>query len=55
MKLILGKMTSKQLAQWFGVLPSTYSHNIPSYLSRLEDYCKFEKVYGGVIISEIYI
>ena len=55
MKLTLGKMTSKQLAQWFGVLPSTYSHNIPSYLSRLENYCKFEKVYGGVIISEIYI
>ena len=55
MKLTLGKMTSKQLAQWFGVLPSSYSHNIPNYLSRLEDYCKFEKVYGGVVISEIYI
>ena len=55
MRLTLGKMTSKQLAQWFGVLPTSYSHNIPNYLSRLEDYCKFEKVYGGVIISEIYI
>ena len=55
MKLTLGKMTSKQLAQWFGVLPSTYSHNISNYLNKLEDYCEFEKIYGGVVISEIYI
>lgn len=29
--------------------------NKQKYLSRLENYCKFKEVYGGVIIEEIYI
>lgn len=54
MKLKLGKMTSKEVAQWFGISYNTYTHKIPQYLEKLEDYCDFEKIYGGVNIKEIF-
>lgn len=50
-----GKMTSRELAEWFGVTYNTYKNDIPRKLKILEDYCSFEKVYGGVIISDIYV
>lgn len=52
--LKLGKMTSKELAKWFGVSYQTYCHKIPAYLRDLELFCWFEPVYGGAIIKEIY-
>lgn len=55
MELKLGKMTSRELAQWFGVKYERYSHNISKYLEVLELYCDFEKIYGGVIVKEIFI
>lgn len=55
MELKLGKMTSRELAQWFGVSYSSYTHNISKYLKQLEWYCEFEKIYGGVIISNIHL
>lgn len=55
MKLKLGKMTSKELAAWFGVKSTTYSHNISSFLEKLAPYAQFTKIYGGVIIEEIFI
>ena len=55
MKLKIGKMTSKELAQWINVSYGTYTHNIDKYLSIIEDYCDFEKVYGGIVVKEIYI
>lgn len=55
MELKIGKNSSKELAQWFNVSYNTYKNNISKYLSILEDYCKFEKIFGGAIIEEIYI
>ena len=54
MKLKLGKMKSKELAEWFGVSYATYTHHIPNYLNKLKPYCQFEEVYGGVMVIEIY-
>ena len=50
-----GKMTSKELAAWFGLTYNSYKNQIPKRLKMLEDYCAFEKVFGGVMISEVYI
>lgn len=55
MKLRLNKMTSKEMAMWFGISYNTYKNKIASYLEKLEDYCEFERIYGGVIIKEIYL
>lgn len=55
MKLRLGKIKSQEMATWFAVKYNTYKNNIPGYLAKLEDYCDFERVRGGVIIKEIYI
>lgn len=54
LKLILGKMTGKQLAEWFQISYTTYKNKTTKYLKKLENYCSFEKVYGGVEIKEIY-
>lgn len=54
MKLRLGKMTSRELADWFGRSYYSYRNNIDKYLDQLAYYCEFEKIYGGVVISEIY-
>lgn len=53
--LRIGKMTSKELAAWFGITYNSYKNQISKRLKMLEDYCTFEKVFGGVVISEIYI
>lgn len=53
-ELIIGKMTSQQLAKWFNISYSTYSHNIDKYLIQLKEFCIYDKVYGGVIVREIF-
>lgn len=53
--LKLGKMMSKELAAWFGILPKTYCNNRQKYLKLLQEYARFEVVHGGVIIKDIYI
>lgn len=55
MKLKLGKMTTKELATWFGVAYSTFRKNSAERFEKLEDYCEFERIYGGIIIKEIYV
>ena len=55
MVLKLGKMTSKELAQWFGVTYQTYRKVKVKKLDILSCYCRFEEVYGGIIINEIYV
>lgn len=55
MELRLGKMSSKEMAQWFGIRYTTYKNDIDRYLDKLDVFADFEKVYGGVIIKEIYI
>ena len=55
MELKIGKMSSKELAQWLGISYSTYKNNIDKQLEKLTMYADFEKIYGGVNIKEIYI
>lgn len=54
-KLKLGKMTTQELATWFGVAYSTFRKSSAERYEKLEDYCEFERIYGGVIIKEIYL
>lgn len=55
MKLRLGKMTAKELAQWFGISYGTFRNTRKQRLENLEWFADFEKVHGGVIIKKIYI
>ena len=59
MQLKLGKMTNKELAEWFGVKPNTFTQYKKKKLEELKEFCFFEEVYGGVeitaIISDTYI
>ena len=55
MELKLGKMTTKELAQWFGVNQKTYTNSTSKYLEKLARFAEFEKIHGGVIIKDIYI
>lgn len=52
--LKLGKMTSKELAEWFGISYNTYSKKIASYKKQLENYARFKSCYGGVEVLEIF-
>lgn len=55
-KLKIGKMTSKELATWFGYSYNTFrSKKKPELMKQLSQYCKYEEIYGGIIIKEIYI
>lgn len=54
MKLKLGKMTSKQLAQWMGISYSYFRQTKQKNLEKIESYCDFEPVYGGIFVKEIY-
>lgn len=55
MLLKLGKMSSRELADWFNISYGTYRKVKAQRLETLSDYCDFEEIYGGVIIKEIYI
>ena len=54
-KLHLGKVTTKELAEWFGISPGSFRNKKQTKLKELADYCSFESVYGGIIINYIYI
>ena len=54
MELRLGKMSSREIAQWFGISYNYYKGHIGKFLDLLIPYCDFEAVYGGIIISNIY-
>ena len=53
MELHLGKMTNKELAEWFGVKPNTFTQFKKKKLNELKNYACFEEVYGGVNITAI--
>lgn len=55
MELHLGKMTSREIAQWLGISYNTYKNNIKKYSSELDYYCDYQSIFGGVQISTIYI
>jgi hypothetical protein len=56
-QLKLGKMTNKEMAEWFGVALTSYTQRKrkgTAYLNQLEDYCAFEEIRGGINVLEIY-
>ena len=59
MQLKVGKMTNKELAEWFGIKPNSFTQHKKKKLEELKEFCFFEEVYGGVeitaIISDTYI
>lgn len=56
MKLKLGKMTGREIAKWLGIsYDGTYRKSPSKYIVKLQDYCKYKTMRGGVTIEEIYI
>jgi hypothetical protein len=53
MKLHLGKMSNKELAEWFGIKPNTFTQFKKKKLEELQNYACFETIYGGVNITAI--
>lgn len=48
-------MRTEDLANWFNIKYGTFRKNPNKYLDILKYYCDYEKVYGGIIINEVYI
>lgn len=55
MELQVGKMSTKELAIWFGIAYSTYRKKATQLLEELNFYCHYTKIRGAIIIDEIYI
>lgn len=59
MELKLGKMSTKELAEWFGISYGGFRNSKKLKLEELKNFADFEEVYGGVnikkIINPIYI
>jgi len=46
---------NKQLAEWFGINPSTLSRNRQEYLEILKDFVSYEEVGKRIKVLEVYI
>lgn len=56
-QLIIGKISTKELTDWFGKKRTqtiTQNNWNNKYINVLSNYCRFEKVYGGIDVKEIY-
>lgn len=53
MELQLGKMTTKELAEWFGMSYGAFRNAKKKKLEELQNFCFFEEVYGGIEITAI--
>ena len=53
MELKLGKMTTKELAEWFGMSYGRFRNVKKQKLEELENFCFFEEVYGGIEVTGI--
>ena len=54
-ELKLGKVTSKELAEWFGIKPSSFANMKAKKLEELKKYADFEIKNHSIYIKEIYI
>lgn len=55
MELQVGKMSTKELATWFGIAYSTYRKKATQLLEELNFYCNYTKIRGAIIIDKIYV
>lgn len=53
MELRLGKMSNKELAEWFNIKPDTMTRHKKKKLEELKNYACFEEIRGGVNITAI--
>lgn len=53
--LRLGKMSSREIAEWMGITYGTYKNSSQKRLEYLKNFAKFIPCYGGVMIEEIYL
>ena len=53
-KLHIGKMTSREIAEWLGISYSWYKHSRAKQLHKVEDFCRFNEFQGGIEIYEIF-
>ena len=51
MELKIGKMTNKELAEWFDIKPVSFTQHKKKKLEELKNYADFKEVYGGVEIT----
>ena len=58
MELRIGKMTSREIAEWFGISYSSYRRSKQKkeeLLEKLLFYCSYKSIYGGIIVKEIFV
>lgn len=48
-------MKTAEVATWFNIQYGTFRKNPDKYYNILTGYCDFERVYGGIIVKEIYV
>lgn len=54
-ELKLGKMSGQEVAEWLGIsYKNTYRNNPKKYIQRLENFCEYEIIRGGIIVNKIY-
>jgi curved DNA-binding protein CbpA len=51
MELKIGKMTNKELAEWFDIKPDTMTRHKKKKLEELKSYADFTEIRGGVEIT----
>lgn len=54
-ELKLGKISSRELSEWFGVSYSWFNHKREKYLDELKEYAFFEVLSRGINVKQIYI
>ena len=55
MELKVGKMPTRELAEWFGIGYGSFRNKKEEKLKELSFYCSYQLVYGGIIIDKIYV
>lgn len=53
-QLMLGKIKTKDLADWFGISYGSFRVCKQQKLEELKMYCDFEEIYGGINVLKIY-
>lgn len=54
MELHLGKMTTKEIAEWFNLSYGGFRNHKTERLEELKTFADFDEIYGGVYIKTIY-
>ena len=54
-ELTEGNVSGQQIADWLGISHKTYRNNPNKQLAKLDPYCDFKRVWGGIIITKVYV